>query len=184
MPSKGDWGVDNRIASYRVQNSTPGKTYVEVRFVSSAANIYLVMAGVIAAGIDGIDNQMELPPEAPPTDMEYLAKLVANMRTEEGENKEVDGKKSEVPNGICPGPEVKDPEPEDPNAPSLAKSLEHALEVLQADDVITSALGKPFLQWFIHVKTKLEVEKFRGHDLQGNIEEEFVKERKAYNEYL
>ena len=38
------------------------ETYLEYRAPSSAANPYLVLAGIVAAGMDGLDRKLEPPP--------------------------------------------------------------------------------------------------------------------------
>ena len=61
-PSKSDWEIDDRHVTIRVKNTTPGSCYVESRLPSSAANPYIVTAATVAAGIDGITNQLQCPP--------------------------------------------------------------------------------------------------------------------------
>merc|ERR1711907_790818 len=47
---------------------------------SAAANVYLVMAAVIAAGLDGIAKEMELPPQnAQPEDGVHASKLPISL---------------------------------------------------------------------------------------------------------
>lgn len=48
------------MTSLRVKSEAQG-TYVESRGPSSASNPYLVMAGVVAAGLDGVDRKLALP---------------------------------------------------------------------------------------------------------------------------
>ena len=61
-PSAADWSIDNRLTTLRLKNDNPSHTYVENRLPSSACNPYIVAAATIAAGLDGIDNNIE-PPE-------------------------------------------------------------------------------------------------------------------------
>jgi len=59
-PTKIIWSIDNRTAAYRVVGAnTPGVRF-ECRVGGSDINPYLVMAGIIAAGIEGIEKKMEL----------------------------------------------------------------------------------------------------------------------------
>jgi len=56
------WGVDNREAAVRVPtNATlPSPTHIELKTVDGAANPYLALGGVIAAGLDGLRRQRSL----------------------------------------------------------------------------------------------------------------------------
>jgi glutamine synthetase len=61
------WGHNNRSALVRVPMYKPGKeqsTRVEVRSIDSACNPYLAFAVMLAAGLAGIEQGLELPPEA------------------------------------------------------------------------------------------------------------------------
>ncbi len=61
------WGHNNRSAMVRVPMYKPSKgqsTRVEIRSIDSAANPYLAYAVLLAAGMKGIDEGYELPPEA------------------------------------------------------------------------------------------------------------------------
>lgn len=59
-PQYPDWGIDNRTCSFRVKNLTQEKTYIENRIFASACNPYLTLAVNIAAGLDGILNELPL----------------------------------------------------------------------------------------------------------------------------
>ena len=63
VPDRADCRLDDRSAMVRVVTSGPRSTYVENRLPSAAANPYLVLAATAAAGIDGLVNRLELPPE-------------------------------------------------------------------------------------------------------------------------
>lgn len=54
------WGVDNRTCGLRVVGEGPG-TRVECRIPGADVNPYLALAGVVAAGLWGIDHELELP---------------------------------------------------------------------------------------------------------------------------
>merc|ERR1711988_739706 len=60
-PVIANWALDNRMSAVRVR---PDWECMELRMPSAAANVYLVEAAVIAAGMDGINNKMELPPQS------------------------------------------------------------------------------------------------------------------------
>jgi glutamine synthetase len=66
-PSFVCWGHNNRSALVRVPLYKPNKgqsSRVEYRAIDSAANPYLAFALMLAAGLKGIENGYELPPEA------------------------------------------------------------------------------------------------------------------------
>lgn len=66
-PSFVSWGHNNRSALVRVPMYKPGKVgsaRVEYRALDSAANPYLAYAVLLAAGLKGIEQEYELPPEA------------------------------------------------------------------------------------------------------------------------
>ena len=61
------WSRRNRSAMVRVPLYKPGKenaTRVELRNPDPACNPYLAFAAMLAAGLDGIEKNMKLPPEA------------------------------------------------------------------------------------------------------------------------
>lgn len=62
------WGPDNREAALRVASPLRGhvadSTNVELKAADSSANPYIALAGLIAAGLDGIDRKLELPKPA------------------------------------------------------------------------------------------------------------------------
>ncbi|XP_072020227.1 lengsin-like [Amphiura filiformis] len=60
-PVNATWGFDNRTTALRVKVGDTG-AYIENRICSGGANPYLTLAATVAAGIDGIQNQMEPPP--------------------------------------------------------------------------------------------------------------------------
>ena len=63
-PHVANWDIDNRACTLRVKNWTPSLCYVENRLPSGMANPYLVLAGTVAAGIDGLVNKLTCPPQA------------------------------------------------------------------------------------------------------------------------
>ena len=62
------WGPDNREGALRVASTFWGheaeSLNVELKSSDSSANPYLALGGVIAAGLDGIERGLELPPPA------------------------------------------------------------------------------------------------------------------------
>jgi glutamine synthetase len=58
-PTNIAWGVENRSASFRIKDLDNENVHIENRIPCGAANPYLVMAGVLAAGIDGLENRIE-----------------------------------------------------------------------------------------------------------------------------
>jgi glutamine synthetase len=61
------WSRRNRSAMVRVPIYKPGKenaTRIELRNPDPSCNPYLAFAAMLAAGLDGIEKEMELPPEA------------------------------------------------------------------------------------------------------------------------
>jgi glutamine synthetase len=58
------WGVDNRTCGFRVVGHGQGLR-LESRIAGADVNPYLAFAAMIAAGLHGIDNQLELEPAYP-----------------------------------------------------------------------------------------------------------------------
>ena len=67
VPQYATWGLRNRASMVRIPVYKPGKqlsTRIELRSPDPMANPYLVNAVTLAAGLDGIECKLELPPEA------------------------------------------------------------------------------------------------------------------------
>ncbi|XP_041455001.1 lengsin-like [Lytechinus variegatus] len=63
-PSYVSWGRHNRSVTFRVKNADgPNGSYVENRIGRIDADPYIMLAGTIAAGLDGIMNKLPLPEE-------------------------------------------------------------------------------------------------------------------------
>lgn len=62
-PQRATWGYDNRTVALRVIEGSENSVRIEQRDASSDANPYLVIAAQIAAGLDGIERQLD--PGAP-----------------------------------------------------------------------------------------------------------------------
>ena len=59
-PVKPTWGLDNRTASFRVIAASPKSTRLETRSPGADMNPYLAAAAVIASGLHGIEQKLEL----------------------------------------------------------------------------------------------------------------------------
>ena len=67
VPQYATWGLRNRASMIRIPVYKPVKqlsTRIELRSPDPMANPYLVNAVTLAAGLDGIERKLELPPEA------------------------------------------------------------------------------------------------------------------------
>lgn len=67
VPQYATWGLRNRASMVRIPVYKPGKqlsTRIELRSPDPMANPYLVNAVTLAAGLDGIERKLELPPES------------------------------------------------------------------------------------------------------------------------
>ena len=62
-PTYANWGLQNRAASFRLKVEGEGNIYIENRLPGSACNPHLVLASTVAAGLDGVNRKLELPPE-------------------------------------------------------------------------------------------------------------------------
>ncbi|WP_067730171.1 type I glutamate--ammonia ligase [Oceanobacillus damuensis] len=119
------WSGSNRSPLVRVPSSRGLSTRIEVRSVDPAANPYMALALLLAAGLDGVENKMEAP--------EAIDRNIYVMNKAEREA-----------NGI------KD----------LPATLMDALEELQKDEVLISALGEHLYEHFIEAK-EIEWDMFR-----------------------
>lgn len=56
------WGFDNREAAVRVPSNPqpPSPTHIELKVVDATANPYLALGAVVAAGLDGIERELDL----------------------------------------------------------------------------------------------------------------------------
>ncbi|MET8615621.1 glutamine synthetase family protein [Streptomyces misionensis] len=60
------WGLENREAALRlITGSAAGQANAEVKCFDAAANPYLTVGGVLAAGLAGLETGLPLPPETP-----------------------------------------------------------------------------------------------------------------------
>ncbi|XP_072051670.1 lengsin-like [Amphiura filiformis] len=87
-PVNATWGLDNRSCVIRAKVSDQNGTYLENRLPASACNSYISLAGMIVAGIDGIQRKLPLPEpiKGSAYDSKYLepssgiARLPTNMK--------------------------------------------------------------------------------------------------------
>ena len=77
-PTAVAWGNDNRTCAFRVVGHGPGKRF-ECRLAGGDVNPYLALAGLIAAGLDGVDRGLALP--APCEGNAYTARDVDHVPT-------------------------------------------------------------------------------------------------------
>ena len=61
-PTQVCWGLDHRLVGVRCVVDHGAATRLEARWASADANPYLVIAGCLAAGADGLERDIELPP--------------------------------------------------------------------------------------------------------------------------
>ena len=60
-PTHVNWGYDNRLALLRFPQERGARTRAEIRAGDGTANVYLAVAAVLFAGLDGIRRELELP---------------------------------------------------------------------------------------------------------------------------
>src|SRR6266542_2630909 len=60
-PTNATWGLENRTVGLRIKGVRGANTHVENRIPCAASNPYLVLAGTIAASIDGMRNKLASP---------------------------------------------------------------------------------------------------------------------------
>lgn len=61
-PSSAAWGYENRTVAVRIPGGSPKARRIEHRVAGADANPYLVLAGVLAGALVGIERQMAPPP--------------------------------------------------------------------------------------------------------------------------
>ena len=140
-PSFITWGHNNRSALVRVPMYKPNKgqsSRVEYRALDSAANPYLAYALMLAAGLKGIEEEYELPPEAE----DNVWALSDAERRALGYS-------------------------------ALPASLDHALEYMEASELVAETLGEQVFNYVLLNKRK-DWEAYRGQvtplELKNNHE--------------
>jgi len=61
-PMNATWGHEDRTAALRVKGARGAETHLENRMPCAGSNPYLVLAAVVAAGLDGVERELEPPP--------------------------------------------------------------------------------------------------------------------------
>jgi glutamine synthetase len=61
-PTQVSWGMDNRLVGVRCAVGRGSATRLECRWASAESNPYLVVAGCLMAGAEGLEQERELPP--------------------------------------------------------------------------------------------------------------------------
>ncbi|KAK7106624.1 lengsin-like isoform X2 [Littorina saxatilis] len=80
-PRAAYWAVEDRVGAFRVKTSDSG-AYLENRLPSSACNPYLVLAATVAAGLDGVERQLECPQPGPLADSKQAGPLLPKSLAE------------------------------------------------------------------------------------------------------
>jgi glutamine synthetase len=115
------WGRINRSALIRVPMVSPGRsveaTRVEVRCPDPSSNTYLAFAVMLAAGLDGIEKEMELGEPVEESLFEMEAERIAEKGIKE-----------------------------------LPGTLGEAIQELEADKVVSDALGDHVLTRYVEAK--------------------------------
>jgi glutamine synthetase len=62
-PTQVTWGLDHRLVGVRSIVGSGPSNRLEARWAAADANPYLVLAGVLAAGLDGLENDYDLMPQ-------------------------------------------------------------------------------------------------------------------------
>jgi len=152
-PLSADWGLDNRVAYIRVPDERGPTTRLELRGADGAANPYLMMGANLLAGLDGIRRRL-MPPAA-------VIPLTLPSPPRRGER----GVMSQAKRG-----ERGQAPPCDDSGGRLPMRLEEALEALDRDEWLTSAIGTPLVADFVAIKSA-EAERFRAHVTDWEIKE-------------
>ncbi|HEV2528400.1 MAG TPA: glutamine synthetase family protein [Thermomicrobiales bacterium] len=125
------WGFDNRETAVRVPSTfwgrEQGTTNIEVRSVDNTCNPYLALAGIVAAGLQGLEDELEVVPP--------IAVDPSTLSSVERER-----------HGVI----------------QLPNSLGEALDALEADRVLTDALGPALMTAYLAVR-RAEVAYYRAH---------------------
>jgi glutamine synthetase len=83
-PTNVSWGMEDRSAFLRVKGGSPEDRHIENRAPSGLSNPYLASAALLAAGILGIEEQLDLEPPARPPAEEDETKTPLPSTLEEG----------------------------------------------------------------------------------------------------
>ncbi|BBD96770.1 glutamine synthetase [Sphingobium amiense] len=72
------WGIENRTCAIRAIPGSPGSSRIECRLPGADANPYLSLAGVITAGLHGVEHRIE--PSAPCEGNAYEMEILESQR--------------------------------------------------------------------------------------------------------
>jgi glutamine synthetase len=61
-PTHANWGIDNRTVFIRVPRERGSRARVEIRGGDGSACAHLVIAGILSAGLDGLERELDAPP--------------------------------------------------------------------------------------------------------------------------
>ena len=86
-PYRANWGLDNRSCMVRIPPERGEGTRLEVRVGDGAANPYLLIAGILAAALDGIKRNLPCPEEAVGMAYDNEAAEILPMRFDEALDK-------------------------------------------------------------------------------------------------
>jgi glutamine synthetase len=78
-PMNVTWGHEDRTAALRVKGARGAETHLENRMPCAGSNPYLVLAAVVAAGLDGVERELEPPPAT--TTIAYADKAAPKLPT-------------------------------------------------------------------------------------------------------
>jgi glutamine synthetase len=78
-PTNATWGNENRSVGFRLKDLGTKGAHIENRLPGGGSNPYLVLAGVLAAGLDGLQNKIEPPAET--TGIAYGLQEVTDLPT-------------------------------------------------------------------------------------------------------
>ena len=139
------YGPDNREAALRIPSrfwgSEMASTNLEFRPADSSSNPYIMLGGLIAAGLDGIEREV-----APPAGLRVDVDPSSLSQRELAER------------GI----------------ERLPESLLDATRALEADDVLTDAMGPLLTASYLAIR-RAEWEQFSRHDAEFEIRNHFYK---------
>jgi glutamine synthetase len=81
-PTNVSWGLEDRSALIRIKGGTTESRHIEHRAPTGLSNPYLVGAAILAAGLNGIEDRLELEPAAhpPAEEDESRTKLPTSVR--------------------------------------------------------------------------------------------------------
>ena len=61
-PPRSAWGYENRTTAIRIPAGNPAARRIEHRVAGGDVNPYLMLAAILGAALDGIEDRMEPPP--------------------------------------------------------------------------------------------------------------------------